>query len=80
MISGEQIRAACGMLKWSARLLAEQSGVSLSTAKRLQMADGVPAVSARTLDAVRRAIERAGVAFIPENGGGVGVRFRERAK
>jgi hypothetical protein len=30
-----------------------------------------------TLDVVRRAFEKAGVEFIDENGGGLGVRFRK---
>lgn len=29
------------------------------------------------LDAIRRALESAGVEFIPENGGGAGVRLRK---
>ena len=31
----------------------------------------------RTVDAIRRALESAGVEFIPENGGGAGVRLRK---
>jgi transcriptional regulator with XRE-family HTH domain len=32
----------------------------------------------RTLDAIRSALEAAGVEFIAENGGGAGVRLRKR--
>lgn len=32
----------------------------------------------RTLADIERALEAAGLQFIPENGGGAGVRFRER--
>jgi hypothetical protein len=31
-------------------------------------------------DALQRALEAAGVEFIPENGGGAGVRMKERSK
>jgi hypothetical protein len=31
----------------------------------------------RTVDAIRRALESAGVEFIAENGGGAGVRLRK---
>lgn len=77
MITGAQLRAARGLLRWSARELAEQSGVSLPTIQRMEGVDGVPSASAKNVDAVQRALERAGVEFIPENGGGDGVRFRE---
>jgi hypothetical protein len=33
---------------------------------------------ANNVRAVVEALESAGIEFIPENGGGVGVRFRER--
>lgn len=77
MITGAQIRGARGLLRWSARELAEHSGVSLPTIQRMESAEGVPSASAKSVDAVQRAMERAGVEFIPENGGGDGVRFRE---
>ena len=31
-------------------------------------------------EAIIRALENAGIEFIPENGGGVGVRLRDRSK
>jgi hypothetical protein len=33
----------------------------------------------RTLEDVRRALEKAGIEFIAENGGGAGVRLRRRS-
>jgi hypothetical protein len=33
----------------------------------------------RTIAELRKALEKAGVEFIPENGGGAGVRLRKRA-
>jgi len=32
----------------------------------------------RTIEAVRKALEKAGVEFIAKNGGGVGVRLKKR--
>jgi len=32
------------------------------------------------LDAIQKALEKAGVEFIPENGGGAGVRLAKRGK
>ncbi len=65
------------MLKWSARDLAEQSGVSLSTVKRMHAADDVPPVSAKSLELVQRAIEKTGVRFT--NGDEPGVK-KSRSK
>lgn len=47
----------------------------MRTVARLELEDGAP--QRRTLAAVRAALEAAGVVFIPENGGGAGVRLRE---
>lgn len=81
MISVEQIRAARGLLGWSQTQLAEAADRSLPTIKRLEREDGDgPAVSDDVREAVRRALEKAGVEFIAENGGGAGVRMRKRAK
>lgn len=81
MITAEQIRAARALLRWSARELGEKSGISLPTIQRIEVSSGVPSASARTLDALQRALEAAGVEFLPEeNGSGPGVRLRKRQK
>ena len=80
MISIEQIRAARGLLGWSQTQLAKAADRSLPTIKRLERDDGEgPAVSDDVRDAVRKAMEKAGVEFIAENGGGAGVRMKKRA-
>jgi hypothetical protein len=66
------------MLKWSARELADASGLSLSTVKRMQAADEVPSVAAKSLEAIQRTLEEAGIGFT--NGGEPGVKLRKRAK
>jgi transcriptional regulator with XRE-family HTH domain len=81
MISVEQIRAARGLLGWSQTQLAEAADRSLPTIKRLEREDGEgPTVSDDVREAVRAALEKAGVEFIPENGGGAGVRMAKRSK
>jgi transcriptional regulator with XRE-family HTH domain len=81
MISIEQIRAARGLLGWSQTQLAEAAGRSLPTIKRLEREDGEgPAVSEDVRDAVQKALEKAGVEFIAENGGGAGVRLKRTSK
>jgi len=76
MIDDRQIRAARALVGWSQSDLAEASGLSLPTVKRMETL-GPGRSSAANVDAVEKALGAAGIAFIPENGGGVGVRLRE---
>lgn len=55
--------------------MAEKSKVSVPTIKRLEPISGPIKANKVTIDALQRALEQAGVEFIPENGGGVGVRL-----
>jgi transcriptional regulator with XRE-family HTH domain len=73
MITSAQIRAARGLLNWSRKDLAEKSGVSFASMMRLESFDGVPSSNVKTLDALKKAFEEAGVEFIgtPDNGPGV---------
>ncbi|NJO53839.1 MAG: transcriptional regulator [Bacteroidales bacterium] len=60
-------------LELGVRELAEAAKVSTNTITRFER--GEP-LRERTVDAVRAALEEAGVEFIAENGGGPGVRLR----
>lgn len=73
MIAG-QLRAARALIGMTQADLAAASGVSLPTIKRIET--GADA-KVSTVDALRTALETAGVEFIPENGGGAGVRLRK---
>jgi transcriptional regulator with XRE-family HTH domain len=79
MMTIEQLRAARGLLGWSQSELAERAGLSLPTVKRLEGGFG-PRVSDEARAKLQRAIEAAGIEFIDENGGGLGVRFRNSRK
>jgi transcriptional regulator with XRE-family HTH domain len=74
--SSEQLRAARALLRWEQKDLAQASGVSLPTIKRLETKPGAINAHGPTLAALDRALEAAGIQFIPENGGGPGVRLR----
>ena len=53
----------------------------MPTIKRLEREHGDgAAVSDEVREAVQRALEKAGVEFIPENGGGAGVRLAKRGR
>ncbi|KQT52091.1 XRE family transcriptional regulator [Methylobacterium sp. Leaf456] len=76
MLTGEQLRAARAMLKLEQGELAELSGVSVETIKRLERIEGPLSANSMTLDALGRALEGEGAVFLPENGGLPGVRLR----
>jgi predicted transcriptional regulator len=59
--------------------LAERSNVSIATIKRLEPTIGPIRANKVTIEALRRALESAGIEFIAENGGGVGVRLTRRS-
>ncbi len=66
------------MLGWSQGDLARHSSISEPTIARLESVDGEIAGRANTIEKIRTAIEKAGIDFIHENGGGPGVRLRKR--
>lgn len=73
MISASQMRAGRALVDWSQTDLAERAGIAVATIKRMERL-GTGRSSADNVMAVQRALEAAGVQFIPENGGGEGVR------
>jgi predicted transcriptional regulator len=67
-------------LRLSQADLAKAASVSLETIKRLEAMDGELKVRLDTVTRIKEALEKAGVEFISENGGGAGVRFARRGK
>jgi transcriptional regulator with XRE-family HTH domain len=76
MITGAQLRMARGYLRWSAKELADRAGVAESTIKRMERDEGFPIARGVNIEAVYRTLTEAGIIFLPENGGGVGIRLR----
>jgi ribosome-binding protein aMBF1 (putative translation factor) len=79
-VHSAQIRAARALLRWSALDLAKESSVGVNTIRRAEVAESGTSLTAANELAIRRALEMAGVEFIDENGGGPGVRLRERQR
>jgi len=77
-LTSAQIRAARSLIRWSAEDLATKSSLSVATIRRAELTDDETSMTAANDLAVRRALEEAGVEFIDDNGGGVGVRLRKR--
>ena len=73
MITSSQITAARALVGLTVAELAKSAGIGFTTMVRLEASDGVPSGTVRTLDAVQRALEEAGIEFIgtPEDGPGV---------
>ena len=77
MITSGQIRAARALLDWTRSELSEKSGVGISALMRFESADGVPAGNIKTIDAVKKALEEAGVEFTGSPNSQAGVRWRK---
>jgi DNA-binding transcriptional regulator YiaG len=76
-ITAGQMKAARALLDLSGEKLAELSGVSLVAIRRAEAGRGLAGMMRANADAIRNALEGAGIEFIPENGGGAGVRLRK---
>ena len=79
MVDFFQLRAARALTGLSQAEVAEAAGVSVPTLKRAE-AGGPIKVADETIAAIAKALEKVGVEFIPENGGGAGVRLAKRTK
>ncbi len=77
-ITPEQCRAARALLDWSQTAFANAASAGQSTVAKFERGTRKPHAS--TLERMRATFEAAGVEFIDENGGGMGVRFRQRRK
>ena len=75
-----KIRAARALLRWSAEDLARASTLGVTTIRRADLTEAQTSMTTANDLAVRRALEAAGVDFIDDNGGGPGVRLRQRPR
>jgi transcriptional regulator with XRE-family HTH domain len=73
-ISPAQCRAARALIGWSQNDLETAAAVAKKTLADFERGARTP--YARTLVAIRNALELAGVEFIERNGGGPGVRLK----
>ena len=77
-MTGAQLRAARALLGWSALTLASKSGVGVTTIRKNEVKNGLVKMISGNVQALTRALEDGGVEFIAENGGGPGVRLKEK--
>ena len=76
MTTPAQLRAGRHLKGLSQKDVATASKVSLQTIKRAESKQEV-SISLTAVAAIRKALEKAGVIFIDENGDGPGVRLRK---
>jgi transcriptional regulator with XRE-family HTH domain len=76
LITSSQLRAARALLKITAIDLASISGVGISTIKRFELSDGVPSGNFKTIDSLKKALEKAGIEFIGTPDDRPGVRLK----
>jgi hypothetical protein len=74
-LTSAQIRAARALIRWSAEDLANHCPVSVTTIRRAELMPSATALTRANDAVIRQALEKAGVEFIDENGGGPGVRL-----
>lgn len=75
MVTAGQLRAARGLIGWSQQDLAEKAEVGRATIADFEAGKRAP--YSTTLARLQETLTAAGVEFIPENGGGAGVRLRK---
>jgi DNA-binding XRE family transcriptional regulator len=77
-ITPEQCRAARALLNWSQPTLAKAVGTTQKSITSFETGARKPRPN--NLASIRATLEAAGIVFIDENGGGVGVRLRKRSR
>lgn len=72
MRTSDQLRAARALIRWDQKDLAEKSGVSVPTIKRLEAQEGTLSANPPTLAAIRTALEAQGITFLGDGQAAVG--------
>jgi len=76
-LTSKLTKAARALAGWTSAELSRSSGVSIDTIRSFESGRN-KSLNARNQRAIVTAFDAAGIAFIPENGGGAGVRLKEK--
>ena len=79
MIDANQMKAARALVGMTQKQLAEKTGLSEQTIKLMEIR-GTGKSTLDNVQKVQKALETAGIVFIPENGGGAGVRLSKPSR
>ncbi|MCG6113876.1 MAG: XRE family transcriptional regulator [Mesorhizobium sp.] len=75
-ISGRQFAAARALLRMSIDRLVTQTGLDAEAIRAVEAAKVQPAGPEPVVNALQAALEDSGIRFLPDNGGGEGVRLK----
>ena len=76
MITSEQIRAGRALLRITITDLAKLANIGVATIKRAEAGAGLPSANVRTIDAIIKAFQNAGVEFVGTPDDRPGVRLK----
>ena len=76
MITSEQIRAGRALLRITITDLAKLANIGEATIKRVEAGTGLPSANVRTIDAIIKAFQNAGVEFVGTPDDRPGVRLK----
>jgi transcriptional regulator with XRE-family HTH domain len=73
MVASRQIRAGRALLGWTQQTLADQALVAVNSVRAVERGSAYP--KSETVDAIRTALVKGGIVFLPEGSMGEGVRL-----
>jgi transcriptional regulator with XRE-family HTH domain len=79
LVDARQIKAARSLLRWRQDQLARETGLALSTIRRLERSEGRIEANFDTVQKIRQALEDAGIEFIGSPNLGVRLWVRPAA-
>src|SRR3954447_9216098 len=79
LVDARQIKAARSFLRWRQDQLARETGLALSTIRRLERSEGRIEANFDTVEKIRQALEGAGIEFIGSPNLGVRLWVRSDA-
>lgn len=67
LITSEQIRACRAVLRWTVDDLAEKTGISVSTLKRIEKVNGYPSCRIENIEKIRTTFEKTNAVHLPDS-------------
>ena len=78
MLQAAQIRAARALLGWRQQDLAKAAKIGLATLARIEQREGPAQGHVATILRIQGALQHAGVRFLEDDSGGIGVKLERK--